>query len=39
MIKLITMAQYWIIQSKIYLHLVGCDINTNNANEVMIILG
>ena len=37
MIKMI-MAHYGIIWSNIY-HLVGRDVNSNNANEVTIILG
>ena len=39
MINLVTTAHYGIIWSQIYLHLVGNDINLNNANEVSFILG
>ena len=34
MIKLISMAHYGIIWSKIYLYLIGLDVNSNNVNEV-----
>ena len=37
--KLIAVAYYGIIWSKIYLHLVRRDIDSNNPYEIRIILG